>query len=206
MFIEVLPPGGNASLALLGEIASGFYLAGGTGLALQLGHRISGDLDFFCPEEFEPWSLKDRLAAAGQFAVASEARGTLHGIFNSAKVSFLKYSYPLLFPTKNLTGIEIADYREIALMKITAISSRGSKKDFVDLYFVCQEYSLILLMDLFEEKYRKASYSKYHILKSLTFFEDADAEPDPVMLKPWSWENVKDYFKINAIKAAKEWP
>ncbi len=194
MFIKVLPPGGKTALALLGEIAKGFCLAGGTGLALQLGHRISGDLDFFSPAEYDPGGLRDKLAATGDFSLVSEARGTLHGIFNSTKVSFFQYSYPLLFPTSNLSGIEVADYRDIALMKITAISSRGSKKDFVDLYFVCQEQPLKLLLELFAKKYSKVGYSKYHILRSLTFFEDADAEPDPVMLKPWSWESVKDYF------------
>ncbi len=204
MFIEVLPPGGNAALALLAEVTKGFYLAGGTGLALQLGHRVSGDLDFFTPAEFKPEILRDQMVATGHFTVISEARGTLHGVYDSAKVSFLQYGYPLLFPTRDLAGIEVADCRDIALMKITAISSRGCKKDFVDLYFACQAHSLAFFLGLFEEKYRKVSYSKYHILRSLTFFEDADAEPDPVMLKPWSWESIKSYFLAEAIKAAKE--
>lgn len=204
MFIEVLPPGGEADLALLAEIARGFYLAGGTGLALQLGHRVSGDLDFFSATEFEPDVLRDRMVSAGQFTLVSEARGTLHGIFNSTKVSFLRYDYPVLFPTLELSGVEVADKRDIALMKISAISSRGSKKDFVDLYFICQEQALPFLMDLFARKYSKVNYSRYHILKSLTYFEDADGEPDPIMLKPWSWEKIKDYFTTEAVTTAKK--
>ncbi|MEW6662911.1 MAG: nucleotidyl transferase AbiEii/AbiGii toxin family protein [Bacillota bacterium] len=204
MFIEVLPPGGKSALALLRNLTAGFYLAGGTALALQMGHRISGDLDFFSPVEFTPQVLRDEMVAAGHFITISETKGTLHGIFDSTKVSFLKYAYPLLFPTKNLEGVEVADIKDIALMKITAISSRGSKKDFVDLYFVCQEHPLGFLLRLFSQKYAKANYSKYHILRSLTFFEDAEDEPDPLMLKPWSWENIKEYFKIEALSAAKE--
>jgi hypothetical protein len=204
MFIEVLPPGGKSTLALLKDLANGFYLAGGTGLALQMGHRISGDLDFFSPGEFTTQALRDEMVAAGHFITISEAKGTLHGIFDSTKVSFLKYAYPLLFPTRNLEGIEVADVRDIATMKITAVSSRGSKKDFVDLYFVCQEHPLRFLLGLFSQKYAKANYSKYHILRSLTFFEEANDEPDPIMLKPWSWEHIKEYFTAEALIAAKE--
>lgn len=204
MFIEVLPPGGKPVLELLGRLAQGFYLAGGTGLALQIGHRISGDLDFFRAEAFEPQILKDRLAATGRFTIVSEAEGTIHGVLADTKVSFLRYVYPLLFPTRQLAGVEIADPRDIALMKITAISSRGSKKDFVDLYFICQEYPLDLLLNLFKEKYKSIDYSMYHILRSLAFFDDADHEPDPLMLKPWDWQAIKKYFGEKAVKAMKD--
>lgn len=202
MFIEVLPSGSESTLASLEEVARGFYLAGGTGLALQLGHRISGDFDFFSDKVFEPWVLSSRLSEAGRFVVSSEAKGTLHGVFESTKVSFLHYKYRLLFPTIKLQNVEVADYRDIALMKITAISGRGSKKDFVDLYFACQKETLPYFLKLFNRKYREANYSKYHILRSLTYFDDAEEEPNPVMLKPWSWEDIKTYFVTEVVKAA----
>lgn len=172
-----------------------FYLAGGTGLALHLGHRISGDLDFFCQGQFETTTLRDSLIATEQFKVLSEAQDTLHGVLAETKVSFLRYPYQLLFSTEDLEGLKVADTRDIAVMKIAAISSRGSKKDFVDLYFVCQIYPMESLWELFEKKYRQANYSRYHILKSLVFFDDADREPDPVMLKAWNWEHIKGYFR-----------
>ena len=197
MFIDVLPRGGKSALELLKGIETmrNFYLAGGTGLALHLGHRISGDLDFFCQGQFETTTLRDSLIATEQFKVLSEAQDTLHGVLAETKVSFLRYPYQLLFPTEDLEGLKVADTRDIAVMKIAAISSRGSKKDFVDLYFVCQIYPMESLWEFFEKKYRQANYSRYHILKSLVFFDDADREPDPVMLKPWNWEHIKGYFR-----------
>jgi hypothetical protein len=130
VFIDVLPRGGKSALELLKGIETmrNFYLAGGTGLALQLGHRISGDLDFFCQGQFETTTLRDSLIATEQFKVLSEAQDTLHGVLAETKVSFLRYPYQLLFLTEDLEGLKVADTRDIAVMKIAAISSRGSKK------------------------------------------------------------------------------
>jgi hypothetical protein len=84
-----------------------------------------------------------------------------------------------------------ADERDIAAMKIDAVSSRGSKKDFIDIYFLLEKYSLSDLLEIFEKKYAAIKFNRVHILKSLSYFEDAESEPMPIMLKPISWEDVK---------------
>lgn len=124
-------------------LASKFYLAGGTALAIQLGHRESIDLDFFSQENFSHAELKNKLPESGKFYLSGEEEGTLHGALDEVKSSFLKYSYDLMYPFLDFEGIKIADERDIAAMKIDAISSRGSKKDFIDLYFLLEKYNYI---------------------------------------------------------------
>ena len=127
--------------------------------------------------------------------MTGEGRGTVHGLLNETKVSFLHYQYPLLYDNNKFLGCEISSLIDIALMKITAVSGRGSKKDFVDLYFICNEIiSFTELIKLFDKKFSDTGYSKYHLLKSLGYFDDADSEPDPIMLKQAEWNNVKKYF------------
>ena len=172
-------------------LAQNFYLAGGTALAIQLGHRESIDLDFFYREEFSNSKLKEELSKIGDYFLTSEEEGTLHGTLDDVKVSFLKYNYDQLYSPLEFEGINLADLRDIAAMKIDAISSRGSKKDFMDLYFLLEKYSLVELMAFFEKKFKNIHYNKLHILKSITFFVEAENDPLPMMLKNVSWENVK---------------
>lgn len=172
-------------------IARDFYLAGGTGLALQLGHRLSVDLDWFSAKPFSAAKLKKELSRLGKLEVTGEEPGTLHGVLDGVKVSFFHYEYKLLFPFVDDDGIKIADARDIAAMKLDTISSRGSKKDFIDLYFLLQDYSLDDIIGFFEKKYSGIKYNKIHILKSLAYFENADREPMPIMLKRVGWNSVK---------------
>jgi|AntAceMinimDraft_16_1070373.scaffolds.fasta_scaffold12662_6 hypothetical protein len=174
----------------------GFYLAGGTGLALQLKHRVSIDLDFFNQKKFDNQILLQRIKRIGKFSLEKEAENTLTGIFNNTKITFLTYDYPSLFPFKKINNLRVADIKDIACMKISAISSRGSKKDFVDLFFICQQaISLKETLILFKKKYQSINYNMVHILKSLSYFQDAEKEPMPKMLIPIRWEEVKIFFK-----------
>lgn len=176
-----------------------FYLAGGTALAIQLGHRESIDLDWFSKEDFSLALLKRHIFDIGKFGLTDEADGTLNGDLDNVKISFLRYDYKLLFPKLEFNGVKLADERDIAAMKISAISSRGSKKDFIDLYFLLQKYSLKELFDFFERKFKGIKYNKLHIIKSLAYFEDAEDEPMPIMLKQVSWEKVKGKIKKELI-------
>ncbi len=180
------------------SLAEDFYLAGGTGLALQSGHRRSVDLDFFSDKLFDEELLVHKLGGANGFSVASKAASTLHAAIGGVKVSFLGYPYPVLFPFLFFLGVRLADARDIACMKISAIASRGTRRDFIDLYVVSREYGLPTLIDLFKEKYSQANYSGIHILKSLTFFDDAERDPMPDMLVSLSWNEVKDFFTTEA--------
>ena len=176
------------------------YLAGGTGLALHLGHRRSHDLDFFSRDPVEPETLTRRMKTLAGFALASQAPDTLHVTIQSIKVSFLAYPYPVLFPLATFLGVSVAHPRDIACMKLSAIASRGTKRDFVDLYLMANQCSLAHLLEWFKQKYADVNHSLTHVLKSLTWFEDADKEPMPDMLTPLSWEDVKRFFRVEASR------
>lgn len=173
-----------------------FYLAGGTALALQYGHRKSVDLDWFNQKSFDTAKLKRGLIKLGRITVSSEEKDTLNLNISGVKASFLGYPYKLFFPFLCWQGVKLADHRDIACMKLDAVSSRGSKKDFIDLYFFLRNYSLDYLLKLFEKKYKKIKYNKLHIIKSLAYFDDADSEPMPIMIKDdVDWREVKKYFQ-----------
>lgn len=178
-----------------------FYMAGGTALALQLGHRESIDLDWFSSEKFFNDRLKMTISDLGDFSLEEEEENTLHGVLDEVKITFLYYNYDLLFPTLDLEGVKLADERDIAAMKLSAISSRGTKKDFIDLFFLLQKYSLEDVLNFFEKKYSNIKYNKAHLLKSLVYFEDAENDPMPIMKENVEWENVKKNIeeKINKI-------
>lgn len=168
-----------------------FYLAGGTALALELGHRKSEDLDWFSAEQFLSDGIKKKLSELGAFQLIGEEEGTIHGVLDEVRISFLRYDYGMLFPLIRFEGVHIADERDIAAMKIDALSSRGSKKDFVDIYFLLQKYSLSELVGFFEKKYKDIQFNKLYILKSLVFFDDAEADPMPSMVEKADWEEIK---------------
>lgn len=190
------------------SIINSFYLAGGTGLALNLGHRRSYDFDFFNPEFFNEGMILQKMQGLKNIELVSKEKHTLHIIINGVKVSFLGYKYPLLFPLNDMkigdnSILKIADIREIACMKISAISSRGSKRDFVDLYMVAKEISLSELLTLYKKKYSLTPHNNVHIFKSLMYFDDAEDEPMPDMLVPLSWKIVKGYFTKEIPKLLK---
>ncbi len=175
-----------------------FYLAGGTALALQFGHRKSIDLDWFTEKNFSIRKIKNQLEKIGKLEIVTEEEGdrlTLNCILNNVKLSFFEYKHKNLFPFIDYRGIKLADPRDIACMKISAISSRGSKKDFIDLYFLFKENDLETLMRLFERKYKGIKYNHMHLLKSLIYFEDAEKEPIPKIIKETKWEDVKKEIK-----------
>lgn len=167
-------------------------LAGGTGLALQLGHRYSEDLDFFSAEDFETDPLIKRLSSIGPLSIQSRSSATLHAGLGGLRVSFLGMQAPLVYPGTPYRGLMLADPRDIAVMKLVAIGGRGSRKDFVDLYFFLQAGgSLESTLDLTRRRFQRVDYNEYHLLKSLVYFEDAETEPLPRMLRKASWPAIK---------------
>ncbi|MBI5621804.1 nucleotidyl transferase AbiEii/AbiGii toxin family protein [Candidatus Falkowbacteria bacterium] len=177
---------------------SGFYLAGGTALALQYGHRQSIDLDWFCPFDLDNRQLVSQVSQTGKFTLLNEDKNTVGGILDGVKVSFLSYPYPLLKkPTKYLSMIKLAAPLDIALMKLSAIGNRNTKKDFIDLYFflAATKMNLVQLFGYLPKKFKKIDYSRYHFVKSLVYFAEADREPLPLMIKPVRWSAVKKFFQ-----------
>jgi Nucleotidyl transferase AbiEii toxin, Type IV TA system len=193
---EVIPASTEATINVLrdAQLLSHFYLAGGTGLALQFGHRLSLDLDFFAPEHFDEEVLIERMQALAGFALVARAPYSLHATIEKTKVSFLGYSYPTLFASTSFLGVAVADPRDIACMKVSAIASRGTKRDFVDLYVCAKRYGLTEILRMFSEKYADTRYNRIHLLKSLTYFNDAEKDPMPHMLVPLEWGKVKQFF------------
>ena len=192
--LEILP---ENQLKLFNDLAdytwvSDFYLAGGTALALQLGHRQSIDFDFFTKKKLNNEALKKNLNSLGSFELFSEDKNTLNAGVNTIRVSFFEYDVPLLNDLLRINNIFVASLLDIALMKFVAISGRGSKKDFIDLFFLLKYFNLQDLFKDFGKKFGPESANSYHLLKSLVYFEDAENQPSPVMLKEVAWSEVKE--------------
>jgi hypothetical protein len=110
-------------------------------------------------------------------------------------MSFFLVKDRFLFPGAAFSFFQVADARDIALMKMVAIANRGSRKDFIDLYCILRRLSSLReLLTLLPRKYGKGQVNEYQILKSLTFFDDAEREPPPRMLEPFRWRECKAFF------------
>ncbi len=174
------------------DFLSSFYLSGGTGLSLQLGHRESEDLDFFSQDSFIPQNIEKQLTQFGKLSQTEVAEDTLNTFLGAVKLQFLGYPYSVLKPFVEWNGIKISSVLDIACTKLQTISMRGSKKDFVDLYFILEQYTLEDLFLATQKKYSESDYSQTHILKSLVYFEDAEEQPMPRMIKPAHWNEIKE--------------
>jgi len=190
------------SLELLKSLADatvpaldGWTLAGGTGLALRFGHRSSEDLDFFRTDDMDVRDLHPALKPYGPYETLQESDHTLTVILRGTKLSFFRIRDPFIFDATPFRFFAIADTKDIALMKLVAISGRGSRKDFVDMHFILRDGpSLQDYFALLPDKYGADRINTYHILKSLTYFADAEAEPMPRMLEPFDWAECKAFF------------
>ena len=186
------------------------YLGGGTALALQLGHRRSEDLDFFVTEEFNDLSFKQNIQLERlDTLVVNQTPNHIEMMIQSIKVDFVRERIPLKFPPKPIDPqthrLKMADSRDIARMKIISIGSRGSKKDFVDLYCLTRKIMTLesLIMMAMEED-RGLKYSKLLFLKGLVDFEEAEQEGDLTMIWDIGWEEVKDSLMQDVKRIAKK--
>ena len=170
-------------------VFGGTRLVGGTALALQLGHRKSVDLDFFGEVRVEALELEQTLREFGPVSLSSSSRMIHVYSVCGIKVDIVAYAYPWLDDPVAYDGLLLASHRDIAAMKLSAITNRGTKKDFVDLAFLLEQYSLDEMLALYKRKYADASL--FPVLKSLTYFDDADDDPMPNMLKPCDWSAAK---------------
>jgi len=181
------------------QVLENFYLAGGTALSLILGHRKSIDLDFFS-SSFPKFEILVAKLKTLNPKVINQDKGTLDLYIDDVKVSFLEYKYPLIGDFLEFDQVKVASLEDIACMKLSAISSRGSKKDFIDLYFILQKFSLGELLDLFEKKFKGVNYQMSHILKSLVYFEEAEKQPDPEFLVDVDWNEVRKALEDSTYK------
>ncbi len=189
------------------ELGNRFYLAGGTALSLQIGHRFSVDLDFFSETEDIP-SIRSQLenALAKQHPqLVDSSWGNLVFLVNNVRVGFYGYGFPLVAPLIKVEQIQLASIADIGLMKLDTLLSRASRKDFYDLYFICQKMSLKSLFDKSHQKYSSIRDFEAQVTKRLVFFENAEKESEPELIQKVSWQDVKLLFIQQAKEIEKSW-
>lgn len=179
---------------------SGLRLVGGTALALQTGHRKSVDIDLFGKINFEELDIVSLFSSFQTLKTIKKSKNINIFIINNIKVDFVNYSYPWIEPELKIDNIRIAGEKDIAAMKLAAVTGRGSRKDFVDIYFLLKHYTLKELLGFYKQKYFDGS--EYMVLKSLTYFEDAENDPQITMLKEIDWEDVKKEITLKVKEYA----
>lgn len=168
-----------------------FYLVGGTGLALQIGHRKSDDIDLFTNNDFDNNWLLEKLEADFGFEADQIEKNTLKGTIHDIKVDLLSHNYTLLDQIQNIEEIRIASVKDIAAMKVNAVSNDGTRiKDFIDIYYLLESYSIEDILTFFTNKYKLRN--SLHALKSLTYFEEVNLSdwPDIIENDKLTWKEV----------------
>lgn len=198
---EILPPCTKKALDFLSAKQwikkSGWYLAGGTALALQAGHRKSVDLDFFTTrKDFDEKKLRARFIGNENWRANIEEKNTIYGELFKAKMSFI--AYPFFIPKQEFLmhgSVRVLNKIDVAVMKITAISQRGRKRDFFDLYWCAKNIEpLEHIVGRLKIQYPSIAHDYHHILKSLVYFDDAESDPEPEIYFEADWEEVKSFF------------
>ena len=175
------------------DILSEMRLVGGTSLALQIGHRKSIDIDLFGILNVEFDILIDELKTLGEVVLLKNSKNIHSLLINNIKVDIVNYNYKWLTNKMTIDNIYFATIEDIAAMKLNAIMGRGSKKDFIDLYFILKNYTLSTLIDLYSQKYHDGSI--FLVVKSLAYFDDADEQEMPFMFHNTSWQTMKNNIK-----------
>ena len=181
------------------ELFQDYFLVGGTSLSLQIGHRNSIDIHLFGNCEINQSLFIEKLKDFGKVIVSQSAKNILITEVNGIKVDFVNYKYPLLSTSILIEKITMLSTVDIAAMKLNAIAGRGSKKDFIDLFFLLEIFSMRQMLDFYNKKYLDGS--EFMVLKSLTYFEDADDQLNPKMLhKSFNWETCKQKIIAEVLK------
>jgi len=176
-------------------------MAGGTALALQIGHRVSLDFDFYTEKRFDAEKLRQKLRKEFQdVTLLQKAEDTLIVKIRNVAVSFFRYSYPLVFPPiAAVNGVYLASKQDIAAMKVIAISDRGAKRDFIDIYFLLKEFSFEEIFKFVKKKYPQ--FNIYVALRGLTYFADAEKAQRRrlYLFSSISWNEIKK-FLVGEVK------
>jgi hypothetical protein len=177
------------------------YLGGGTAVALYLGHRRSADLDFFTPVEFVEKQWEEKLSRDLGFGLLKRDWQTLIGYIDQVKISIFGYFYPQLEAPGLYRRISVASIQDLAAMKLDTLIGRGTRRDFIDVYFMAHKFSLVDLFSFYQKKYDNFEERRLLLRKSLVYFADADKDEMPSMLKPVKWPDIKKWF-LKEIKGS----
>ena len=172
-----------------------FNLAGVTALALQIGHRVSFDLDFFGNYSKEISTIIEILNKRFNVHIVKQSANILILSINDIKIDFVNYSYPLIHNLIHENDVRLLNIKDIATMKLNAICSRGKKRDFVDLYFLLKSFSLKEMIPFYNNKFTDGSEAM--VLRSLTYFKDADEEEDIILFTKEKWDKIKENINMN---------
>ena len=170
-------------------------LVGGTSLALQYGHRRSVDLVFFGMTTEDVDELTDMMRECSKDLVKGSCTKRIKTYFlNGVKVDVVNYDYKWIDDVVEGGGLRLASPKDIAAMKVNAVMGRGTKKDFIDVYFLLQHYSFDELIKFYLQKYTDGS--EYRALLSMSYFADADPQPMPYMYQQVDWETIKNEIRL----------
>lgn len=190
------------------EFINSFYLAGGTGLALHLGHRFSVDLDFFS-SHVEAVGVDQRAILRETFedatlSITFDKDATFVATWRGVGLSFFRlHLYPLVRPTQLVAGVPLASLEEIGAMKLAAIIDRGTRKDLVDLYFILQRAPIESLFQVAAVKYARVRTFAISATRALAYFEDAETLPMPRMIDHTPWTAMKRFLERQALEAGR---
>ncbi len=163
-------------------------LVGGTALALQMGHRASVDIDLFGNFDGKQ-SFRKILSELGHRVEGVESGEVQSLLVDDIKVDLVNYQYPWISSPVAESGVVLAGSDDIAAMKLSAVANRGKKKDFIDIAFLLNRYSLLEMFNLYKRKFAVSEIS--FALRGLTYFDDAEDDPMPKMFVPVKWEEIK---------------
>ncbi len=181
---------------MLSEELQDFFLVGGTALALQLGHRISVDIDMFTLNDFNSDELIFKLSKHISISSISKSKNSLSlEVLDTSendeavKIDLIKYSYPLINTVAEIDSIRLLSIEDIIAMKLSAVTGRGAKKDFYDIFFLLKSHNLQVMIKYFKFKFPNTNV--FQVLKNLVYFDDANLEPDPITIENIEWDTVK---------------
>lgn len=173
------------------ERLQGFVLVGGTSLALQIGHRISVDLDLFTEKEFEADELREYLERNYHLQTDYLAFATVKGEIEGVQVDCIAHAYSWLKPFVLEEGVRLASLEDICAMKLNAIAGNGTRiKDFVDVAYLSSMFSLEQMLKFYEEKYHANPLMP---LKGIVYFADINKNAPVKMAngKPLDWKSIE---------------
>jgi hypothetical protein len=151
--------------------------------------RISVDIDLFGKIEADDLEILNQIHSISSPTLIKKSKNINIYLIKGIKVDLVNYPYPWLSPPVRKDELVLASLEDIAAMKLSAITGRGTKKGFTDMFFLLKQFSIQQLLIFYKQKYKDGN--EFLVLKSLTYFEDAEQDEPPVMLRPQDWESIK---------------